>query len=87
MPLTEIKWQNLKEDLLTNVAEKLSNSKTKLLKETINLLLLSTKRELTLYVLRCLLRQESLPSDVPKEEIWKESFWPVEEQLLTQLKS
>ena len=43
------------------------------------------RKVLILFVLNCLPKQASLLWDVPREEIWKELFWPVEELLLTQL--
>jgi hypothetical protein len=50
-----------------------------------HLLLLLTKKELTLFVLKCLPKKVLLPSEELRDVIWKESSWLVEEMQSTLL--
>lgn len=50
-----------------------------------HLLLLLTKKELTLFVLKCLPKKVLLHSEELRDVIWKELFWLVEEMQSTLL--
>lgn len=83
----EKKWPNQKESSLMKDAERSLNWKEKYVKATINHLLLSMKRVLTQFVWKLSPMRKLSPSEEPKEETWKESFWLVVDQLSTLLKN
>ena len=85
MLLIEKKCQRMKEDLLTKDAKRSFSWRKRSLKVMTHLLLLLTKKELTLFVLKCLPKKVLLPSEELRDVIWKESSWLVEEMQSTLL--